>query len=54
MNRSVMQMLDIQKRDDVQSGGQLSYANVDGVPVNSFRGIPCRLVDAIVENEVAV
>ena len=54
MNRSVLQMLDIQKRDDVQSGGQLKYEDVDGKPVSSFRGIPVRIVDALVENEVAV
>ncbi len=54
MNRSVMQMLDIQRRDDVISGGGLTYENVDGKQVASFRGIPCRIVDALVENEAAV
>lgn len=54
MNRTVFQMLDIQRRDDVQAGGQLSYQNVDGVPVSTFRGIPCRVVDALTESETAV
>jgi hypothetical protein len=54
MNRSCLQMLDIQSRDDVQTGGQLSYDNVDGKPVLSFRGVPIRKVDALTETEAAV
>lgn len=54
MNRSVIQMLDIQRRDDVISGGQLSYAEVDGKQVMSFRGIPIKKVDALLENEAVV
>lgn len=54
MNRSCLQMLDIQKRDDVQVGGQLGYSNVDGVPVMSFRGIPVRKCDALLETESVV
>ena len=54
MNRSVLQMLDIQKRDDVQAGGQLSYDVVDGKQVVSFRGIPVRKVDALLDTESAV
>lgn len=54
MNRSVMTALDIQRRDDVQTGGQLSYQVVDGKWVPSFRGIPIRKVDALVENEALV
>lgn len=54
MNRSCLQSLDIQSRDDVQTGGQLGYENVDGKPVLSFRGIPIRKVDALLENETAV
>lgn len=54
MNRSVMQMLDIQRRDDVQAGGQLSYAEVDGKLVPSFRGIPIRKVDALTQAEARV
>lgn len=54
MNRTVFQMLDIQRRDDVLSGGGLTYADVDGVARPSFRGIPINKVDALLENEAAV
>lgn len=54
MNRTVFQMLDIQRRDDVISGGGLVYSEVDGKVVPTFRGIPIRLVDALVETEAAV
>lgn len=54
MNRTCKEMLDIQKRDDVQSGGQLTYDSVDGKPVMSFRGIPVRTVDQLTETESAV
>jgi hypothetical protein len=54
MNRSCFQMLDIQRRDDVASGGGLTYQNVDGVAVPMFRGIPVRICDSLVENEAAV
>lgn len=54
MNRTCFQMLDIQRRDDVQNGGQLTYDMVDGKVVTSFRGIPIRLVDQLLENEAVV
>jgi len=54
MNRTVKQMLDIQRRDDVQSGGSLVYNDVDGKLIPSFRGIPVRTVDAILETEALV
>lgn len=54
MNRSCHQMLDIQKRDNVQVGGQLSYMDVDGKPVLSFRGIPIRRCDALLQSETVV
>jgi len=54
MNRSCIQMLDIQRRDDVVSGGGLTFENVDGKQIHSFRGIPIRLVDALTEAEAAV
>lgn len=53
-NRTVMQMLDIQQRDDVQSGGQLGYSVVDGQEVLSFRRIPIRTVDALLETEATI
>jgi hypothetical protein len=54
MNRTVFQMLDIQRRDDVISGGGLIYADVDGKVVPTFRGIPIRKVDALLETEAAI
>lgn len=54
MNRSVYQMLDIQKRDDVITGGGLMYSNADGQLQASFRGIPVRICDALLETEAAV
>lgn len=54
MNRTVFQMLDIQRRDDVQVGGQLSYEVVDGKRIPSFRGIPVRICDALLETEATV
>lgn len=54
MNRSCLQMLDIQKRDDVSAGGQLTYSEVDGKPVSSFRSIPVKLCDQLVETESVV
>lgn len=54
MNRTVKQMLDIQRRDDVISGGGLMYNEVDGKLVPSFRGIPIRTVDALLETEAQV
>lgn len=54
MNRTVSQMLDIFRRDDVITGGGLTYEVVDGKRLNSFRGIPIRTVDALVQNEARV
>lgn len=54
MNRTCFQMLDIQRRDDVVSGGGLTYQNVDGVLSPTFRGIPVRICDALLENEAAI
>lgn len=54
MNRTCFEMLDIQKRDDVISGGQLKYEQVDGIPTPTFRGIPVRKVDQLLETEAAV
>lgn len=54
MNRTCKEMLDIQRRDDVQSGGSLVYQDVDGKLVPTFRGIPIRTVDALLETEATV
>ena len=53
MNRTVMQMLDIQRRDDVAAAG-MTYQEVDGKLVPTFRGIPIRKVDALLETESQV
>lgn len=54
MNRTVFQMLDIQRRDDVISGGGITYVDVDGKMTPTFRGIPIRKVDALLETEARV
>lgn len=53
-NRTVIEQLDIQTRDDVQTGGQLKYADVAGERVLSFRGIPIRTVDQITLAEATI
>lgn len=54
MNRTVFEMLDIQRRDDVISGGQLTFEQSDGKLSYAFRGIPVRICDALLESESAV
>ena len=54
MNRTVFQQLDIQGRDAVQTGGQLSYDVVDGRRIAMFRGVPVRIMDALTETEALV
>jgi hypothetical protein len=54
MNRSCIQMLDIQRRDDVISGGGLGYEMVDGKLMPHFRGIPVKKCDALTETEATV
>ena len=54
MNRTCEQMLDIFRRDDVLSGGQLSYDVVDGKYQSSFRGIPIKICDQLLETESVV
>lgn len=54
MNRTCFQEFDIQRRDDVISGGSLTYTDVDGKRVYSFRGIPVRICDALTEAEAQV
>jgi len=53
-NRSVIQMLDIQRRDNVQDGGGLTFSNEQGEQVMTFRGIPVRLCDQLTETESVV
>lgn len=54
MNRTVMQMLDIQRRDDIIAGAGLTWETVDGKRQGTFRGIPIRLVDQLTEAEATV
>lgn len=54
MNRTCAQMLDIQREVAVKAGGGLTFDNVDGKVRMSFRGIPVRVVDALIETEALV
>lgn len=54
MNRTCAEMLDVQRIDKVGAGGGITFDNVDGKRVGSFRGIPVRTVDQLLENESAV
>ena len=54
VNRTVMEMLDIQRRDDIISGGGLTWETVDGKRSASFRGIPIRLCDQLLQTEAVV
>lgn len=53
MNRTVAEMLDIQRFNAVAAAG-LRYEEVDGKQEMSFRGIPIRLNDALVNTEATV
>lgn len=53
-NRTVIQMLDIQRRDDIITGAGLTWETVDGKRQGTFRGIPIRTVDALLETEATV
>jgi hypothetical protein len=54
MNRSLAQYLDIQRQADVKSGGGLTYENVDGKNVLTFRKVPIRICDGLLETEAAI
>jgi hypothetical protein len=54
MNRTVAEFLDIQSRAEVATGGGLTYENVQGKRVATFRGIPIRTCDALLETEATV
>lgn len=53
-NRTVLEYLDIQSREDVKSGGGLTFENVDGKRIAMFRGVPIRTCDALLETEATV
>jgi hypothetical protein len=54
MNRTIRQRLDLLRRSDISTGGGITYENVDGKIVPSFRGIPIRVCDALLETETAI
>lgn len=54
MNRTLSTNMDIQERADIKTGGGLTYDNVAGKPVLTFRGIPIRETDALLETEALV
>lgn len=54
MNRTAIQMLDIQRQSEVKSGGGITYETIDGKVVPFFRQIPIRLCDALTETEARV
>lgn len=54
MNRTLAQYFEIEQRADVKGGGGLTYENVDGQPVMSWRGFPIRIVDSLLETEARV
>lgn len=54
MNRTAAEFLDIERRVDVIQGGQLSYDVVDGRRIMRFRGVPIKIVDALLNTEAVV
>lgn len=53
-NRTVRRYLRKQEREDVTSGGGLTYDNVEGKRVADFGGTPFRTVDALLNTEARV
>ena len=51
MNRTAFEFLDIQRLTAVGAGGGITYQNVDGMSIPTFRGIPIRKTDAILLTE---
>lgn len=60
MNRTCMEMLDIQRRNVMAgfgtsySGGSIAYKDVDGMSIPFFQNIPIRIVDQLLETEATV
>lgn len=53
MNRTVMQMLDIQRYNNVKAV-TIDFATIDGKLIPHFRGIPIRVCDALLNTEAPV
>lgn len=54
MNRTVFEMLDLQRGEAVAAGGGITYKEVDGMQIPFFRGIPIRICDQLLETESVV
>lgn len=54
MNRTIEAFLDLQAKASVAAGGGLTYMNYQGQRVLSFRGIPIRRSDALLNTEAAL
>lgn len=54
MNRETAYCLDYLRRQDVITGGGLTFDNVDGKRMMRFRGIPIRVCDALVTETSAI
>jgi len=54
MNRTVLRMLHVQCRDDVQVGGQLGYEEIEGKQILTFAGYPVRISDQLLNTEAQV
>ena len=54
VNRTTAEYLDIQAIDSVSTGGGTTPGNLDGVPIQRFRGLPLRTCDALLETEAVV
>lgn len=54
VNRTIAEFLDIQRQAQVKSGGGVTWENVDGKNILTFRGIPIRTCDALLETEATV
>ena len=53
-NATALTSWDLGMRADVKAGGGLTYENVDGRPVMSFRGVPVRTSNAITITESTI
>jgi hypothetical protein len=54
MNRTALLAFDKQQRNDVKSGGGLTFDNATGRTPYAFRGIPIRIEDVLLETEARV
>ena len=54
MNRNTMENLELAIRAIVREGGGITYANVAGMDLPHFRGIPILQTDQILNNETAI